>query len=163
MHATGHVDSATLRGARAVSVVCALLFFVPVVASLAFPDAFFYRPYNIAYERMLGALLVAFGLGLLLSMRDPARNAGVYAVLGLAAGALTAAIVYALVLDGADPLHWLVQVPALSVVSIALVVTYARLRRPHPIVVRIVASAVLLTPVGLYLYGLAYRALVGAR
>ncbi len=161
MHAADHLDSATLRGARVVSVVCAVLFFAPVVLSLFLPDAFFYRPYNIAYERMLGALLVAFGLGLLLSMRDPARNAGVYAVIGLASGALTASIVYALVVDRADPLHWIVQAPTLAAVSIALVVTYTRLRRPHPIVVRIVVAAVVLMPIALYLYDAAYRGLVG--
>ena len=163
MDRTPRVGTATLRGARAVSVVCAALFFAPVAASLAFPDAFFYRPYNLSYERMLGALLVALGLGLLLSMRDPERNAGVYAVIGLAAGALTAATIYALVVDGADPLHWVAQVPILGAVAVTLVVTYTRLRRPHPVVVRIVAAAVLLMPVGLYLYDVAYRAFVGTR
>ncbi|MEK7859928.1 MAG: hypothetical protein AAB284_01070, partial [Chloroflexota bacterium] len=82
------IDSVTLRGARAVGIVCALLFFAPVVLSLAFPAAFFYPPYHAVYERMLGALLLAFGLGLLLALRDPARNAGVYAVIGLASGFL---------------------------------------------------------------------------
>lgn len=161
VHGAGHVDSATLRGARIVAIVCAIMFFAPIVLSLAVPDAFFYRPYNVVYERMLGALLLAFGLGLLLSMRDPVRNAGVYAVIGLASGSLTAAIVYALVVEGADPLHWFVQVPILAAVSVTLVVTYTRLRRPHPLVVRIVTAAVLLLPLGLWLHDLAYRAFVG--
>ena len=154
------MDSATLRGARAVGISCALLYFAPIVLSLAFPSAFFYRPYHAVYERMLGALLSAFGVGLLLALRDPVRNAGVFAVIGLASGSLTAAIVYALVVEGADPIHWVVQVPLLLAVSVALVVTYTRLRRPHPVVVRIVVAAVLLLPLGIWLYDLAYRAFV---
>jgi len=90
------LDRATLRGARAVGIVCAALFFLPVILSLAFPSAFFYPPYHRVYERMLGALLLAFGLGLLLALRDPSRNAGVFAVVGLATGFLSAANVYAL-------------------------------------------------------------------
>lgn len=155
-----HVDSATLRGARVVGILCALLLIAPILVSLAFPTAFFYPPYHAAYQRMLGALLLALGLGLLLALRDPARNAGVYAVIGLAVGSLTAAIVYTLLGDGADPVHWVAQVPLLAAVSVTLVVTYTRLRRPHPVVVRIVAAAVLLLPLGLYLYDVAYRAFV---
>lgn len=155
-----HVDSVTLRGARAVGIVCAVLFFAPIVLAIAFPIAFFYPPYHVVYERMLGALLLAFGLGLLLALRDPVRNAGVYAVIGLATGFLTGAIVYALVVDGADPLHWFVQVPLLAAVSVALVVTYTRLRRPHPVVTRIVVAAVLLLPLAIYVYDLAYAAFV---
>jgi hypothetical protein len=109
---------------------------------------------------MIGAILLALGLGLLLALRDPARNAGVYAVIGLVTGSMAAAIVYALLVEGADPVHWLIQVPLLAAIAITLVVTYTRLRRPHPIVVRIVASAVVLLPVGLYLYDAAYRAFV---
>lgn len=160
MHGAVPVDSATLRGARIVGILCAILFFAPIVLSIAFPAAFFYRPYHATYERMLGAILLALGLGLLLALRDPARNAGVYAVIGLVTGALTASIVYALLVESADPLHWFVQVPLLAAVSITLVVTYTALRRPHPIVVRIVASAVVLLPAGLYLYDAAYRAFV---
>lgn len=159
----GHVDSATLRGARTVGIVSAILFFAPIPLSLVFPAAFFVRPYHAIYERMLGALLLALGLGLLLALRDPVRNAGVFAVIGLASGSLTAAIAYALVVEGADPVHWAFQVPLLGAVSIALVVTYTRLRRPHPIVVRIVAAAVLLLPLGLYLYDLGYKAFVPAQ
>jgi 4-amino-4-deoxy-L-arabinose transferase-like glycosyltransferase len=156
-----HVDSSTLRGARVVGILCALLLIAPIGVSLAFPSAFFYAPYHLAYQRMLGALLIALGIGTLLALRDPVRNAGVFAVIGLSVGSLMAAIVYTLLVDGADPVHWLTQVPLLLVVSVALVVTYTRLRRPHPIVVRIVTAAVLLLPFGLYLYDVAYKAFVG--
>lgn len=155
-----HVDSATLRGARVVGILCAVLLIAPIAVSLAFPAAFFFPPYHIAYQRMLGALSVALGIGLLLALRDPERNAGVYAVIGLTVGSLVAAIVYALVADGADPVHWYAQVPILAAVSVTLVATYTRLRRPHPVVVRIVAAAVVLLPFGLYLYDLAYKAFV---
>lgn len=154
------LDSATLRGARAVGVLCAIAFFAPVVLSIAFPSAFFYAPYQPAYERTLAAILLAFGLGLLLALRDPGRNAGVYAVLGLATGFLLGATVYSLVVDHADPLHWVVQVPLFLAAAVALVVTYARLRRPNPIVVRIVVAAVVLLPVALFAYDAAYRAFV---
>lgn len=154
------IHSATLRGARAVAVVCALAFFAPVALSIAFPAAFFYAPYHSAYERMIGAVLTSFGLGLLLAMRDPARNAGVFAVVGLATGSLAGANVYALLVDGADPLHWWVQVPLLLTLAAALVVTYTRLRRPHPVVVRLVVAAVVFMPFGLFLYDVAYRSFV---
>ncbi|HEX9435793.1 MAG TPA: hypothetical protein VGA16_01385 [Candidatus Limnocylindria bacterium] len=154
------MDSATLRGARVVGVLCALLLIAPIVVSLAFPTAFFFPPYHAAYQRMLGALLLALALGLLLALRDPSRNAGVYAVIGLAVGSLMAAIAYTLVAEGADPVHWFTQVPLLAAVSVTLVVTYTRLRRPHPVIVRIVTAAVLLLPFGLYLYDLAYKAFV---
>lgn len=155
-----HVDSSTLRGARVVGILCALLLIAPVAISLAFPAAFFFAPYHLPYQRMLGALLLALSIGMLLALRDPARNAGVFAVVGLTVGSLMAAIVYTLLVDGADPVHWFTQVPLLLFVAVALVVTYTRLRRPHPIVVRIVAAAVLLLPFGLYVYDVAYRALV---
>ena len=154
------VDTATLRGARAVGVVCAVAFFALVVLSIAFPAAFFYAPYHSAYERMIGAVLGSFGLGLLLALHDPVRNAGVFAVIGLAAGSLAGANAYALLVDGSDPLHWWVQVPVLFAIAIALVVTYTRLRRPHPVVVRIVVAAVVLMPFALFVYDAAYRSFV---
>jgi len=160
MHGGGPVDSATLRGARIVGIVCAIAFFAPIVLSLVYPTGFFYRPFHPTYERMIGAILLALGLGLLLALRDPARNAGVYAVIGLVTGLMAAAIVYGLVVEGTDPVHWIIQVPLLLAIAITLVVTYTRLRRPHPIVVRIVAAAVILLPVGLYVYDVAYRAFV---
>jgi len=156
----GHVDSATLRAARLVGVVCAILFVSPVALSLAFPQAFFFPPYHAVYERLLGAMLLSLALGLLLALRDPVRNAGVYAVVGLVSGFLAGSVAYSLIADGADPLHWFVQVPLLSAVSIALVVTYTRLRRPHPVVTRIVIAAVLLLPLVLYAHDLVYAAFV---
>ena len=155
-----HISTATLRGARAVGIVCAALFFAPVVLSLAFPDLFLYAPYHRTYERMLGTILGALGIGLLLALRDPARNAGVFAVIGLTAGSLDAATIYSLVFDNAASSHWLTTVPLLAAVAVALVVTYTRLRRPHPVVVRIVVAAVALLPVALYLHDAAYRAFV---
>ena len=141
-------------------IVCAILFMTPVALSLAFPQAFFFPPYHAVYERMLGAILLALSLGLLLALRDPVRNAGVYAVIGLCSGFLAGAVAYSAVTDSADPLHWFVQVPLLVAVSVALVVTYTRLRRPHPVVTRIVIVAVVLLPFGLYAYDLAHRAFV---
>ncbi|HUQ17952.1 MAG TPA: hypothetical protein VM070_09210 [Candidatus Saccharimonadales bacterium] len=154
------VDTATLRAARVVGAVCALAFLLPVILSVAFPSAFLFPPYHPAYQRMLGAIFLSFSLGLGLALRDPARNAGVYAVIGLGAGFLSGATVYTLLVDGADPGHWLVQVPLLSATALALVVTYTRLRRPHRLIVRIVVVAVLLFPLALFLYDLALRSFV---
>src|ERR687887_2548607 len=156
-------DPATLRGARAVGIVCATLFFLPVVAAIAFPSAFLFPPYNRIYERMIASVLLALGLGLLLAIRDPMRNAGVFAIVGLVTGVLGAAIVYALIVDRADPLHWVGQIPILAAISAALVVTYTRLRRPHPVVVRIVVAAVLLLPLAFFAHDLAYAAFVPGR
>src|SRR2546428_91399 len=149
-------DSATLRGARAVGIVCATLFILPVVLSIAFPSGFLFQPYNRIYERMIAAVLLAFGLGLLLALRDPVRNAGVFAVVGLATGLLGGAIVYALVVDRADPLHWVAQVPILAAITATLEITYTRLRRPNPIVVRIVVAAVVLLPFAFYMPHMRY-------
>lgn len=160
MHGDGHLDTATIGGARAVGVLCAVLYFALIPLSIAFPAAFLYAPYHPVYARITVAILFAMGLGLLLALRDPARNAGVYAVIGLIAGSLTAAVAYALVVEGADPAHWIVQVPVLGASAVVLVGAYTRLRRPHPVVVRIVVAAVVLMPVGLYLYDQAYRAFV---
>ena len=155
-----HVSTTTLRGARAVGIVCATLFFAPVVLSLAFPDWFLFAPYHRTYERLLGTIFASLGIGLLLALRDPARNAGVFAVVGLTAGSLGAATIYSLVFDGAAASHWFTTVLLLAGISVALVVTYTRLRRPHPVVVRIVIAAVALLPVALYLHDAAYRAFV---
>ena len=155
-----HVSTTTLRGARAVGIVCAALFFAPVVLSLAFPDWFLFAPYHRTYERLLGTIFGSLGIGLLLALRDPARNAGVFAVVGLTAGSLGAATIYSLVFDGASASHWLTTVLLLAAISVALVVTYTRLRRPHPVVVRIVIAAVALLPVARYRHDAAYRAFV---
>src|SRR5437867_8534629 len=108
-------DSATLRGARAVGIVCAILFFLPVVASIAFPSAFLFAPYHRIYERMIASVLLALGLGLLLALRDPVRNAGVFAIVGVVTGLLGGAVIYALVVDGSDPLTWGAHVPFVAV------------------------------------------------
>jgi len=155
-----HVSTTTLRGARAVGVVCAALFFAPVVLSIAFPDWFLFAPYHRTYERLLGTVFGSLGIGLLLALRDPERNAGVFAVVGLTAGSLGAATIYSLVFDSAAVSHWVTTVPLLAAVAVALVVTYTRLRRPHPVVVRIVIAAVALLPVALFLHDAAYRAFV---
>ena len=155
-----HVSTATLRGARAVAIVCAVLFFVPTVLSFVYPNAFLYTPHQLVYERMLGAVLAALALSLLLSMRDPVRNAGVYAVVGLVAGTVDASAIYSLIVDGGDTAHWFVQVPLLAAIATLLVFTYARLRRPHPFVVRAVIAAVVLLPLALFAHDAAYRAFV---
>ena len=155
-----HVSTATLRGARLVGVVCAVLFFVPTVLSFVYPNAFLYTPHHLVYERMFGALLWALAVSLLLSLRDPVRNAGVFAVVGLIAGTLDAAVMYSLVNDGGDPAHWFVQVPLLGAIAVLLVLTYTRLRRPHPVVVRIVIAAVVFLPIALFAHDAAYRAFV---
>ena len=160
MDRRAHASTATLRGARAVGVVCAALFFAPVILSLAFPDWFLFAPYHRTYERLVGTILGALGIGLLLALRDPERNAGVYAVIGLTAGSIDAATIYSLVFDSAASTHWFTTVPLLGAIALALVVTYTRLRRPHPVVVRIVVAAVALLPLALYLHDAAYRAFV---
>ena len=160
MERRAHVSTTTLRGARAVGVVCAALFFAPVVLSIAFPDWFLFAPYHRTYEGLLGTVFGSLGIGLLLALRDPERNAGVFAVVGLTAGSLGAATIYSLVFDSAAVSHWVTTVPLLAAVAVALVVTYTRLRRPHPVVVRIVIAAVALLPVALFLHDAAYRAFV---
>src|SRR5712692_3858046 len=152
-----HVSTATLRGARAVGIVCATLFLAPIVLSIAFPEVFLYAPLHRTYERLLGTVFGALGLGLLLALRDPVRNAGVFAVVGLTAGSLDAATIYSLVFDRADAAHWIVQVPLLAAIAVALVVTYTRLRQPHPVIVRIVVAAVALLPLALFAHDVAYR------
>ena len=154
------IDSATLRGARVVGIACAAAFLLPVVFSVIFPAAFLFPPYHPAYQRMLGAIFLSFALGLGLALRDPARNAGVYAVIGLGTGFLAGATVYTLLVDGGDPIQWLAQVPLLSIIAVVLVVTYTRLRRPHRLIVRIVVVAVLFFPIALSLYDLALRSFV---
>ena len=141
-------------------VVCAVLFFVPAVLAFVYPNAFLFAPYHRTYERMFGAVLAALSVSLLLSVRDPVRNAGVFAVVGLVAGTLDAATIYSLVVDGADVAHWFVQVPLLAAIAALLVVTYSRLRRPHLVVVRIVIAAVVLLPVALFAHDVSSRAFI---
>ncbi len=160
MERGAHVSTGTLREARFVAVVSAVLLLMPMLLSFVFPTAFLIAPYHRVYERMLAAVLGALALALLLVVRDPIRNAGVFAVIGLTAGTLDAATIYSLIFDGVDPSHWFVQVPLLGAVAAALVVTYMRLRRPHPVVLRIVVAAVLLLPALLFIHDKLYRALV---
>ncbi len=160
MERGAHVTTETLRWSRIVAVASAILLVAPMLLSFAFPTAFLIAPYHRVYERMLAAVLGALALALLLVLRDPVRNAGVFAVIGLTAGTLDAAIVYSLVVDGLDPSHWFVQVPLLAAVAVALVVVYLRLRRPHPVILRIVVAAVVLLPVLLFIHDKLYRALV---
>jgi hypothetical protein len=152
-----HVSTATLRGARAVGVVCAILFFVPTVLSFVYPNAFLFAPYHRTYERLIGAVLAGLAASLLLSLRDPGRNAAVFAVVGMVIGTLDAAVIYSLVFDGADVAHWFAQVPLLAAVAAVLVLTYTRLRRPHPVVLRIVIASVVVIPVLLFAHDAATR------
>lgn len=160
MERSRHVDTATLRGARAVAIVCAVLFFAPTVLAFVFPSAFLFSPYQRVYERMLGAVSGALAVSLLLSMRDPVRNAAVYAVTGMVAGTIDAAVVYSLIVDGGDAAHWFVQVPVLGAAAALLVLTYTRLRRPHPVVVRVVIAAVVLFPIALLAHDWASRTFI---
>lgn len=160
MERGAHVSIGTVREARVVAVASAVLLLMPMLLSFVFPTAFLIAPYHRVYERMLASVLGALALALLLVVRDPIRNAGVFAVIGLTAGTLDAATIYSLVFDGVDPSHWLVQVPLLGAVAVALVVTYMRLRRPHPVILRIVVAAVVLLPVLLFIHDKVYRALV---
>ena len=160
MERGGLVSTDTLRLARAVAIASAVLLVTPMLLSFVFPTAFLIAPYHRVYERMLAAVLGALALALLLVLRDPVRNAGVFAVIGLTAGTLDAAIVYSLVFDGLEASHWFVQVPLLGIVAAALVFTYLRLRRPHPVIVRIVVAAIVLLPVLLFVHDKLYRALV---
>lgn len=160
MERGAHVSTETLRWARVVAVMSAVLLVAPMLLSFAFPTAFLIAPYHRVYERMLAAVLGALALALLLVLRDPVRNAGVFAVIGLTAGTLDAAVVYSLLVDGLDASHWVVQVPLLGVVAVSLVLTYLRLRRPHPVILRIVIAAVVLLPVLLFVHDKLYRALV---
>ena len=153
-----HVSTATLRGARVVGIVCAILFFLPAILAFVYPNAFLFAPYHRTYERMFGAVLAALSVSLMLSVRDPVRNAGVFAVIGLIAGTIDTAIIYSLLVDGADVAHWFFQVPLLGAVAAVLVLTYTRLRRPHPVIVRIVVASVLLLPVALFAHDAASRA-----
>src|SRR5207247_8790132 len=101
-------DSATLRGARAVGIVCATLFFLPVIFALAFPSAFLFTPYNRSYERMIASDLIALGLGLLLALRDHVRNACVFAIGGLTTSLIGDSLVLVYIVTCYDSLHYYV-------------------------------------------------------
>ena len=155
------VDATTIKGARVAGIVCMTLLTGLLVASVWAPQLVFWPPAHRADERMLLALLVGMPLSLGLALRDPLRNAGVFAVIGLGCGFLAAArVMNLLVGDPAADLHYLATIAFLGV-GIALVVTYTRLRRPHPIIVRVVVVATVLMPVVLYVYDWARRSVVG--
>src|SRR5687768_9440459 len=94
VHGSGHVDTTTLRGARAVGIVSAVLFMAPVALSLAFPQALFCPPYHAVCGRIVFVILLALSLCLLLALRDPVRNGGDYAVIGLCSGFLAGSVAY---------------------------------------------------------------------
>jgi hypothetical protein len=74
------------------------------------------------------------------------------------AGTIDTAIIYSLLVDSADIAHWFFQVPLLGAIAAVLVLTYTRLRRPHPVIVRVVVASVLLLPVALFAHDAASRA-----
>lgn len=156
------VDATTIRAARAAGIACAALLGALLFASVWLPQIVFWSPVPGADERMLLALLAGMPLSLGLALRDPVRNAGVFAVIGLGCGFVAASrVLSVLVREPAPELWWLATVAYLTI-GVALVVTYTRLRRPHPIIVRVVVVATVLMPAALYLYELAVRAF-GAR
>lgn len=152
------VDAAVIRGARAAGVVAASLLTVLLLASVWAPEVVFWPPAHRADERLLFAVLLALPLALGLALRDPVRNAGVFATIGLVCGFLAAARIVNAATLGA-PERWYVSTVLLLAVGAGLVLTYARLRRPHPIIVRVVVVATALMPVVLYVYDLLAGAL----
>ncbi len=152
------VDATTIRGARAAGIACATLLGLLLVATVWAPQLVFSSPAHRADERMLVALLAGMPLSLGLALRDPVRNAGVFAVIGLGCGFLAASRVMSVLVGDSAPDIWYVATLVFLTVGIALVVTYTRLRRPHPIIVRVVVVATVLMPLVLYLYDWAGRA-----
>lgn len=158
------VDATTIRGARAAGIVCGTLLAALLVASVWAPQLVFWSAAHGGDDRMLLALLVGMPLSLGLALRDPVRNAGVLATVGLGCGLIAAARVLNVVV-GTEPVPdvWWLGTLAFLAIAVALVVTYTRLRRPHPIIVRVVVVATALMPVFLYLYEWARRAVAAAR
>src|SRR5919204_5180900 len=150
---TQWVDATTIRGARAAGIVCAALLALIFIASVWVPDLIGPSRGEPQTSRMLTALILGMPLSLALALRDPVRNAGVLAVVGLGCGLLGAARVMDAYL-GDEPLtsSWYLGTLLFFAIGIALVATYSRLRRPHPIVVRVVIAATLLMPAVLWLY-----------
>lgn len=165
------VDAATIRGARAAVIVCAIALSLLVVASLRWPALVFWSPERDLDRRLLLALVIGMPLSLALALRDPVRNAGVFAVIGLGCGFLSAArAMNFLVPEIASGTRvyvqgnlfdlWLVGTILFFAIAVTLVGTYSRLRRPHPIVVRVVIAATVFLPLVLWLYdslALAFR------
>ena len=150
---TQWVDATTIRGARAAGIVCAALLVLILAVNIWVPDLIGARRSEPETSRMLIALIFGMPLSLALALRDPVRNAGVLAVVGLGCGLLGAARVMDAYL-GDEPLtsSWYLGTLLFFAIGIALVATYSRLRRPHPIVVRVVIAATLLMPAVLWLY-----------
>lgn len=153
---TQWVDATTIRGARAAGIVCAALLAVILVVNIWVPELIGTRRSEPETGRMLIALVLGMPLSLALALRDPVRNAGVLAVVGLGCGLLGAArVMNAYQGDQALTWPWYLGTLLFFLVGIALVATYSRLRRPHPIVVRVVIAATVLMPPILWLYDLA--------
>lgn len=158
------VDAATIRGARVAVSACAALLALQIVASIWWPQLVFWDPERHLGDRLLLALLLGMPVSLALALRDPVRNAGVFAVIGFACGSLAAARVLNLLVPnvagrieyafvGTSGLRDLaIGTAVLLAAAVTLVATYTRLRRPHPIVVRVVVVATALLPVALWLY-----------
>lgn len=147
------VDATTIRGARAAGIACATLLALLLLASIWVPELIVPAPGVSPAGRMLIALVLGMPLSLALALRDPVRNAGVLAVVGLGCGFLAGTRVVNAV-RGEEVAAWPMYAAgaAFLAVAVTLVVTYTRLRRPHPIVVRVVVVAVALMPFVLYLY-----------
>ena len=152
---TQWVDATTIRSARAAGIVCAALLALMLLGNVWVPDLIDAKGGDAHSWRMLIALILGMPLSLALALRDPVRNAGVLAVVGLGCGLLAAArVMNAYQGDQALTLAWYLGTVLFFAVGITLVVTYSRLRRPHPIVVRVVIAATILLPVVLWLYDL---------
>jgi hypothetical protein len=153
---TQWVDATTIRAARAAGIVCAAVLALLVLGSVWVPELVGARRSEPETSRMLIALLLGMPLSLGLALRDPVRNAGVLAVVGLGCGLLGAARVMNAYQDNQPlTLAWYAGTILFFTIGIALVTTYSRLRRPHPIVVRVVLGATILLPLVLWLYDLA--------
>src|ERR671935_241070 len=87
---TPWVDATTIRGARAAGIVCAALLALIFIASVWVPDRIGTSRGEPQTSRMLTALILGMPLSLALALRDPVRNAGVLAVVGLGCGLLGA-------------------------------------------------------------------------
>jgi hypothetical protein len=153
---TQWVDATTIRGARAAGIVCAALLAVILVVNVWAPDLVGTKRSEPDTSRLLIALILGMPLSLGLALRDPVRNAGVLAVVGLGCGLIGAArVMNAYRGDQALTIVWYAGTLLFFAIGVVLVTTYSRLRRPHPIVVRVVIAATILMPVVLWLYDLA--------
>jgi len=147
------VDATTIRGARAAGITCAAVLALLILANVWLPELIGTKATEPDLSRMLLALVLGMPLSLGLALRDPVRNAGVLATVGLGCGFLAAARAMSVFRgDQAITWPWYVGTLLFFGVAVALVVTYTRLRRPHPIIVRVVVVATALMPLVLWLY-----------